>query len=77
MHIRHYRTNAAVVFWQWVNQSFNAIVNYTNRNANSPLTTYQMGIAYGSATITACFTAIQLKKYLAKQAGPFLQVNSE
>lgn len=67
-------TNTAVVFWQWVNQSFNAVVNYTNRNANSPLTEVQMGTAYCSATVAACFTAIKLKSFLAKQSGPFLQV---
>ncbi|KAJ0183109.1 hypothetical protein K1T71_001085 [Dendrolimus kikuchii] len=59
--LQWYRTATAVVFWQWVNQSFNALVNYTNRNANSPLTTTQMGVAYVSAMSAAMTTALIFK----------------
>ena len=33
-------------------------MNYTNRNADSPTTTAQLGVAYTSATCSALATAI-------------------
>lgn len=72
--LQFYRTVPAIVFWQWVNQSFNALVNYTNRNANSPLTVTQLGVAYVSATSSALVAAIGFKNFLQKRASPFAQV---
>lgn len=71
----YFRTTQAVVFWQWVNQSFNALVNYTNRNANSPITTSQLGVAYVSATVAAMITAIGCKSFWEKRANPLMAVS--
>lgn len=69
--LQFYRTVPAVVFWQWVNQSFNALVNYTNRNAASPITPKQIGVAYITATSTALATAVGLNLY-TKKAPPLM-----
>lgn len=70
--LQFYRTIPAVVFWQFINQSYNAIVNYTNRNAKSPVTVTQLGVSYVSATTSALVAAIWSKNYLEKRAGPFM-----
>ncbi|XP_051475302.1 sideroflexin-2 isoform X2 [Apus apus] len=69
--LQFYRTVPAVVFWQWMNQSFNAIVNYTNRNAASPISLRQIGVAYITATSAALATAVGLNLY-TKRAPPLL-----
>jgi len=68
-----YKTVPAVVFWQWFNQSFNALVNYTNRNANAETNTKQLIVAYTSATFSALGTAIGLKKVLEASSSKLLQ----
>ncbi|KAL5011319.1 hypothetical protein ScPMuIL_009870 [Solemya velum] len=71
--ISFYKSNFAVIFWQWANQSFNALVNYTNRNAASELTTGKIAAAYISATGSALTIALGLKHYLSLKSSPMMQ----
>ena len=62
-----------LLFWSWVNQSQNALVNYFNRNASSPMTNETLAISYGAAVGSALVVAFGLataiqKKYPAEQA---------
>jgi sideroflexin-1/3 len=60
-----YKSTPAVIFWQTVNQTFNAIVNYTNRNASAGVTNEQLGTAYVAATSASVATALGFNKLIA------------
>nr|XP_004659449.2 sideroflexin-2 [Jaculus jaculus] len=69
--LQFYRTVPAVIFWQWVNQSFNALVNYTNRNAASPISVRQMALSYVTATTAAVATSVGMNLW-TKRAPPLV-----
>lgn len=49
---------ARAVGWQWANQSYNVLVNYSNANKNNALNMTQLLTAYGAAVSTSCALAV-------------------
>ncbi|ETN75391.1 tricarboxylate carrier [Necator americanus] len=61
-----YKKTAHVVFFQWINQTFNAIVNYTNRSGPNPITKERLLASYVCATGGAMGTALGANYMLSK-----------
>jgi tricarboxylate carrier len=66
-----YRTTSATLLWQWVNQSFNATVNYTNRSGDKPISVERLAGSYLIATSSATATALYLNS-LVKNMSPLI-----
>lgn len=64
-----YKTTAGVVFFQVLNQSFNAIVNYTNRSGDAEVPTSRVATSFAIATTSATSTALLMGR-LAKKMPP-------
>uniref|UniRef100_A0A669DCA2 Sidoreflexin n=1 Tax=Oreochromis niloticus TaxID=8128 RepID=A0A669DCA2_ORENI len=54
------QTLASTVFWQWLNQSHNACVNYSNRNASKPAPASKFLQGYLGAVTSAVSIAVGL-----------------
>ena len=50
-------TTASQLFWQWMNQSYNAGLNYGNRNLSAEVSMTDLAKSYATATVVACSTA--------------------
>ncbi|CAI4231775.1 unnamed protein product [Auanema sp. JU1783] len=57
-----------LLFWQWMNQSHNAMVNYANRNASQPQPISKFVGAYAMAVTAACSISGGLT-YVIKNSG--------
>jgi len=54
------------IVWQWINQSYNAGMNYGNRNASSPQTSKDLMLGYSAAVFSSITVALSLRKIFAK-----------
>jgi hypothetical protein len=53
------------ILWQWVNQTYNALMNYGNRNASSTYTTKDIAVSYASAVTIAIALSLGIRKAVA------------
>ena len=53
------------IFWQWINQTYNALMNYGNRNATSLYTTEDILKSYAVAVGSSIVVALTIRKALS------------
>lgn len=56
------------IFWQWINQTYNASLNFGNRNASSTQSNAELFKSYGLACFASISTVLTLKRLLAPLA---------
>jgi len=56
----------ALLFWSWINQSHNALVNYYNRNASSEMSNKTLAKSYCAAVASSLIVAFGLSTFIQK-----------
>ena len=64
------QSTSALLFWSWVNQSQNALVNYYNRNASSEMTNETLMKSYAAAVGSALTVAFGLATFIQRRYSP-------
>jgi tricarboxylate carrier len=57
----------ALLFWSWINQSHNALVNYYNRNASSEMSNETLAKSYFAAVASSLVVAFGLSTFIQKR----------
>jgi len=84
------RTTFNIIFWQWINQSYNSAVNYTYLNPNEPASYSSLLMSYIGAVSVSVFSGLKLSslyqrnkhrlkepiKSMARFSTPFIAVAS-
>lgn len=55
-----------LIFWQWINQSYNVAINHANRNASNEMSNEQVGKAYLAACGSSCAIAVGLSEVVKR-----------
>lgn len=58
-----------MILWQWINQSYNAVFNYSNRNTSTESNLKDIAKAYCSATIVSVSVALAGNKLVQRLGG--------
>ena len=65
------QTTTNIVIWQWVNQTYNAALNYSNRNASSNLDMKGLSISYFAAVTASISIGLGMRRLLSPYASKF------
>lgn len=65
------QTTGTIIFWQWINQTYNATINYSNRNASSDLGVGGLLTAYFGAVSASISIGLGMKRLLSPYSNKF------